>query len=357
MSRPRSGVTLVEVCVVIAILGLLACLVLPAVQMVRERARQSQCRNNLRQFGLAFASALGQQGRYPSSLTVTIRGPLLGESEWNVHTYLAELLPCLDERLADEYDTRVYFGAGENTTAIARVLSMGLCPSSPSREMVPPIEFLPSAEFTRSVRENSLFAKVGTVLGNNLDKRYQTTIRGAQMDYTIPLSAHGWLARRYGYDVPSSDPFGLRSMFPVPIDNVDHVRREIERILFQRSEARFRRGLRTSDILDGTSRTFMMTEVAGRPLEWSHRGQIGDGKPLQGAWADPRGLLEIGGSVNDKNQLCLMQCSNNKEIFSFHGDVVHFLFADGHVDSLSRMVDPRLILSLMTPNKGEKQPE
>src|SRR5580704_18645577 len=51
--QKRSGFTLIELLVVIAIIAVLIALLLPAVQAAREAARRSQCRNNLKQIGLA----------------------------------------------------------------------------------------------------------------------------------------------------------------------------------------------------------------------------------------------------------------------------------------------------------------
>ncbi|RLS55054.1 MAG: DUF1559 domain-containing protein [Planctomycetota bacterium] len=71
-----AGFTVVELLVSIAVLGLLVALLLPGVQQSRESARRIQCRNNLKQFGVALASFQSTHGVYPTG-TLNNREPAM----------------------------------------------------------------------------------------------------------------------------------------------------------------------------------------------------------------------------------------------------------------------------------------
>jgi prepilin-type N-terminal cleavage/methylation domain-containing protein len=113
-TRRRVGFTLVELLVVIAIIGILVALLLPAIQAAREAARRTQCRNNLKNLGLAVHNLVDTYKYFPTggtqpnpgiedylrdSATATIfnrKGPANGPLEQGLG-WMFQILPFLEE--------------------------------------------------------------------------------------------------------------------------------------------------------------------------------------------------------------------------------------------------------------------
>jgi prepilin-type N-terminal cleavage/methylation domain-containing protein/prepilin-type processing-associated H-X9-DG protein len=121
--RGRPGFTLVELLVVIAVIGTLVALLLPAVQAARESARRSQCSNQLKQIGLGILNYESTHRVFPPTFT---RGP--------DHHLLTFLLPYVEQQAVyAKYTFAKNWSAAENKPARDTDIAVFMCPSAPGQ--------------------------------------------------------------------------------------------------------------------------------------------------------------------------------------------------------------------------------
>lgn len=129
--KKHRAFTLVELLVVVAIIGLLVALLLPAVQMAREAARRTQCSNNLRQIGIALQN-------YENVLRALPPGRLrmMEDGKGRCFSAYAHLLPFLEaSALYQQIDFNHNPEEPANAAALNQTIPYFLCPSDGKKKL------------------------------------------------------------------------------------------------------------------------------------------------------------------------------------------------------------------------------
>ena len=350
--RGPRGFTLIELLVVIAIIAILISLLLPAVQQAREAARRTQCRNNMKQLGLAqhnYHDVYGMFGHTYGGATV-----LTGLNVIHVTSWRTNILPYIDQaNIYNTIDTNdTYYGTNAaSVDAFNTVVPAFLCPSAPGAnttvswtipagtdldgpDPIPPTTATWSHQSGRCDYEGT-----NGIFGGLSDLAYTSPAAAAQGYTTGGGNRHGvigWVFATVdigGGDLPD--------------------------------------GGKISQITDGTSNTIMFCENASRN-ELYYNGVLQDpGTNAEaaaqavsggGAWGDGwtekwiRGSLQDGSNPGgDAGGPCLMNCSNyrNAGFYSWHTGGSLVTLSDGSCRFVSENIDAFTFASLITAAKGE----
>ena len=329
----RKGFSLIELLAVMATIGILLALILPAVHAARESSRRVQCQNHLRQLGLAFHNYHDVNRQFPP-VYVAVRHVFLpsfigvagNSDDANIHTYGEFLLPYIEQLgVYNQIDfSQPYFApidltsaglpnyTANNQSVVAVRLPLFLCPSSPRGEN-------PHSDVWNDVTPAIPFRAGGSDYGPSCGV---ARAAGGLLDFAPPQAgplADGILSN----NTPTS---GFKN------------------------------------VTDGTSHTALMWEIAGRPDLWRTGSRVEGERTAGGGWADILNAENwFQGSSADGTVTpgpCAINCTNKAEggTYSFHPGGVHVCMCDGSVQFLGENSDIAVFVNMITPQGDTAQP-
>jgi competence protein ComGC len=321
--RTRAALSLLELLAVLAIIGLLLAILLPAILAAREKSRRVQCASHLRQITLAVHAYEQAQHALPALYNGPVKqaSPYIGA--FYLHSWQSLILPHIEEEnLFRRLDFSKLAPHADNEPAVSSPVHLYVCPSSSRSQGLLDYYTTPPPWATPP---NTTLAAVTD---------YQAT---PAVQWRLPPDNTPHNVLHFGAWGEPSGQFGDSNGYASCVT----------------------RKLRLADIRDGTTHTTLICEAAGRP-DHIRRGKptipfsLEDGYqgPDASTWAVSAGFhfyviaqFDSTGGVNQSNF--------HETFYSFHPGGAHVAHCDGSVHFLAEDTDIATLQRCITRDRGD----